>query len=57
MDFPIQVDTIRLELSILYSKGSQDSDVFLSLKIVCISVPELIVFILAKSADPHEMLL
>ena len=50
MDFPIYIDTISIELPIVYFKGSQvnflNYDVFLSLKIV---------FILVKSADPDEM--
>ena len=45
MDYPIHIGTIRMKLSILYFKGSHD--VSLSLKMV---------FILASSADPHEML-
>ena len=33
MDFPICINAIRMGLSIIYSKGSQN-DIFLSLKIV-----------------------
>ena len=51
MDYPIHIDTISVYLSNLYFEGSQvkilDFDVFLSLKIV---------FILANSANPDEML-
>ena len=36
MDFPIHIDTIRIELSIVYLKESQVD----SSKLVCISVPE-----------------
>ena len=50
MVFPLHIDTIRMELSILYSKGSQVEIsklwLFMSLKIV---------FISAISADPDEM--
>ena len=52
VDYPIHIDTISMELSILYFEGllvkiSIKFDIFLSLKIV---------FILANSADPDEML-
>ena len=50
MDYPIHIDTISMEWSILYFKGFSvnvyKNDVFTSLKIV---------FILANSADPDEM--
>ena len=50
MDYPIHINTIKMELSILYLKGLSvkisKNDAFLSLKIV---------FILANSADPDEM--
>ena len=44
MDYPIQIDTLSMELSILGSAGQ--NCVFLSLKIV---------FVLANSSDPDEM--
>ena len=48
MDYPIHIDTISIELSILHLKGLPVkflyNDVFLSL---------MIVFILAKSAEPE----
>ena len=51
MHYPIRIDTISMSLSILYFKGFSVqisiNGVFLSLKIV---------FILANSADPDEML-
>ena len=51
LDYPIHIDTISMELSILYLKGFSVqisiNGIFLSLKIV---------FILANSADPDEML-
>ena len=46
MFYPIHIDIISMELSILYFKGSQVKR--------CISVPE-DCFILANSADPDEM--
>ena len=50
IDFPIQINTIRMELSITYFKGHRfefpDYDVFKSVKIVLTS---------AKSIDPDEM--
>ena len=50
MDYPIHIDTISMELSILYFKGLSvkisKNYAFLSLKIV---------FILANSADHDEM--
>ena len=46
MDFPLHIDTISMDLSILHFKGSQVELSNLSLKIV---------FILANSADPDEM--
>ena len=52
MDYPIHIDTISMELSILYLKGLPvkflQNDVFLSLKNV---------FVVANRADPDEMLL
>ena len=50
MDFPIQIATIRMGLSIIYFEGSQvdfpNKYVLQSLKIA---------FIVANSADPDEM--
>ena len=50
MDFLLHIDTISMELPIVYFKGSQEEflnhDVFLSLKVV---------LFLANSADPDEM--
>ena len=51
MDYPIYIDTISMDLSILYLKGTQ---VKIS-KIKYISVPE-DCFILANIGDPDEML-
>ena len=51
MDYHIHIDTISMELSILYFKGLL---VLISLK-RCISVTE-DCFILANTADPDEML-
>ena len=51
MDFPIQIDTISMEFSVLYFKGSQVKNS----KFKYISVLK-IIFILANSADLHEML-
>ena len=50
MDYPIHIDTIRMELSLFYFKELQ---VKISIK-SCISVPE-DCFILANSADSDEM--
>ena len=51
MDFPIQIDTLRVGMSIIYLKGSQvgisNYYIFISLKIV---------FTLINSADLDEML-
>ena len=49
MDYPIHIDTISMELSILFFRGSKFllNDVFLSLKID---------FAFANSADLDEML-
>ena len=51
MGFPIQIDSIRMGMSILYFKGSHvripNNERFLSLKIV---------FIVAYSAVPDEIL-
>ena len=44
--FSIHIDTISVELPILYFKGSHNYDVLLSLKVV---------LILANSADSDEM--
>ena len=50
IDYSIHIDTISMELSILFFKGFQvkisTKDVFLTMKIV---------FILASSADPDEL--
>ena len=52
MDYPIHIDTISMELSILYFKGLP-----VKMSITwCNSVHEDCVFILANSADPDEML-
>ena len=50
MDFPIQINAIRIGLSIIYFKGSW---VRIS-KLCCISVPE-DCYDIAKSVDPDEM--
>ena len=50
MDYAIHIDTIRIELSILYFKGLLGK---FSIKL-CIICPEGC-FILANSADPDEM--
>ena len=51
MDLPIHIDTINMEMLILYFKGSYveisfNYDIFLFLRVV---------IILANSADPDEM--
>ena len=51
MDYPIHIDTISMELSISYFKGFS---VKISINGVLLSLK--IVFILAYSADPDEML-
>ena len=52
MDYPIHIDTISMELSVLYFKVLL---VKISIK-WCISVPEdCLYFILANNADPDEM--
>ena len=50
MDFPIQINTISMGLSIIYFKGSQ---VEITNHFVLLS--EKIVFILANSGSPDEM--
>ena len=51
MDFPIHIDTISMDLSILYFKGHRSK----FLKIEHISVPEDCFYLMANSADPDEM--
>ena len=50
MDFPIQMKAIRMGVSIMYFKGSQDS----ISQLWCISVPENC-FTVTNSVDPDEM--
>ena len=53
MYFPIQSDTIRIDLAILYFKGSQVEN---SIFFIYISEPEdYSLFIFANCADPDEM--
>ena len=51
MDYPIPIDTITMELSIMYFKGLQ---VKISLKLYIFCHQDC--FIVSNSADPDEML-
>ena len=50
MDFPIHIDTIRMELPIVYFKGSQ-VDISKSWCVLFLKI----VLVLANSVDPDEM--